>query len=123
MLTSEYFEARERLRQLLKRITYKPGWEFLVPTPSDDRWRDVVQFFITRSVHDLSQPDSLEMPKKLTMYFGIEVYMLLITDEKWLLQYIFDCVTRFELHERDEWYKVDGKCFKEPHPERTGKKS
>ena len=53
------------------------------------------------------EPISIDLVQKVFPNYGDEV----------ILQQVHMMVRKLEEHETNEWFKVDGKCYKEPHPE------
>lgn len=37
--------------------------------------------------------------------------------QAFLMQMVHETIKNLELHEIDEWFKLDGKCVNDPHPE------
>lgn len=99
------FEARE----LLKRVTYKPGVK-LAFDPGESF--GIATLTITSMVQDVNEP-SRTIP--LTNRQALPPLEYMDRDE--FIFRIGDALMRFERHECDEWFRVDGKPVNDPHPE------
>lgn len=104
--------ARSRAaRAVLKRITYKPGWEITlrgnrlkvaVPTFDAIGRRRKVMAGTVRYVSDVTLDRIAEGHEAITARF---------------IEYVLAVIRLREFHEMDEWLKVDGRCVVDPHPE------
>lgn len=97
-----------RLRALLERTTYKPGWKF----------RTHPSGFFATAVQIEAQVVSVEDPSKVQPLFHTQGWDLRGDEnDHELLGRLKAQIVAFETHEVDEWLKVDGLHVKEPHPE------
>lgn len=94
----------EQAQEILARITYKPGWKI-----------ELVDFgFVKVSIrHKATDANDPNRTIDIRFEQGVE---LIHTDEKRLVDWIFICVRAAEIHEIEEWFKIDGHCFRDPHP-------
>lgn len=134
----------QRIRALLDRITYKPnatisashsrsgyGVEILLefrslnaeggkvvehPSPTINvpvRRGDTVV------IEETGRPP-IEFDRINTRFMHVLSYSeIQALDDKTLLYLLLDFLIDMEKHEAQEWFKVDGECFVDPHPERS----
>jgi hypothetical protein len=105
-----------RVRSLLERVTYKPGWKLSV-----ERSRyissDSLVLIVTAEFPDVDRPDRRLTPvtfRKIIDGWNLEQ----VNDRKILDYYISRVIREMEGHEFREWLKLDGFCLYDPHPER-----
>jgi hypothetical protein len=98
---------QKQINEFLKRVTYKPGWNFSVDVhPTGD-----FIFVINREAEDAYDPS-----KTVTLHSTqiVPVESLYYSEETWfgtIKQLILDT----EFHELDEWLKFDGQMCHNPH--------
>lgn len=119
MLTYEqikdYFELR---------ITYKPGWKFKVARPYYDRITTIfeprdIEIRLVGLVQDALAKDPLTMP--LVRINGMQVFTIeLLRHEDMCKQVARDLITGLEMHEMNEFFKIDNEYVNDPHPEMRG---
>jgi hypothetical protein len=108
-------DLEERLSSLLARIDYKPGYRLRIesqPTyvnvvgtsrkPDATRWRQ----------HDEHQQRMIEIFTAISF----ERYQGMVENERALLEQIFQMLVSEETHEVQEWFRVDGRHYRHPHP-------
>jgi hypothetical protein len=103
----------ERLRAIVSRVTYKPRWRLGVWDQSPPYHQHAV-LYVTYFAPNALCPEN-EVPLMLLEAFSLE--RLETLPDEYILREIYRLVRRAELHELDEWLKVDGKCVTDPHPE------
>jgi hypothetical protein len=113
-------EQLDRLQQLLKKVSYKPGYILNVqrlPETGDHLYQfqpnAIFQFSILHS-----EPDSND-PSTINMYsFGARLsnHQLEGMPDVRILQWIYHQLVQREVHEVKEWFKFDGINVYEPHP-------
>jgi hypothetical protein len=92
---------------LVSKITYKPGCKIFA-----QREGDAVRLRIEATLPD----SSLGTPR--CFEFSQWLWPDWIGSEKEALHVVAGHVREFEMHEMDEWLKLDGARVKEPHPRR-----
>jgi hypothetical protein len=105
-----------RVRSLLERVTYKPGWKLSV-----ERSRyissDSLLLVVSAEFPDVDRPDRRVTP--FTFRKIIEEWCLDRMNDGQVLEYcIIPTIREMEEHEFREWLKLDGFCLYDPHPER-----
>jgi hypothetical protein len=115
-------EQAERMKAVIGRLTYKPTWRFTVEqgekraweAPS---WRDGLTFtvWLTHEERDVVT-GRMEC---FTWRHVFDVEAVARMPEEHLVEELRRLVIRGELHDVDEWLKLDGVCVVEPHPERA----
>ena len=96
-------------RDLLARVTYKQGWKFSLRTSKDD-----FQAFLIVSSKEKDatgvQPDLIDV----TLHEPLPPLDFINSHEEFLIL-VRRAIHRKELHEADEWLKVDGRAPYYPH--------
>jgi hypothetical protein len=110
-------------QELVRHITYKPGYRLEVRQPWDQYTRGGgVLLSITARLEDTYHPGQFT---EQAMNFTVVPYVL----ERWgewlerrpelarqdMLRLVLKCLGIHELHERDEWFRVDGVMVFDPH--------
>lgn len=113
----------ERVRSLLKKVTYKPGW---VITAFDHRTMqeprsDFFSFHnTTRIVLRILclQPDTISgRQTEIAHHSSLSIFDVAnMKDEQLVTYFIARAIRDMELHEMDEWFKFDDIHVKDPHP-------
>ena len=115
----------ERVKRLLKKVTYKPGWKLdcswekskrqTYPRTSDwDRIFIMVQVRV---------PDAIDPQRMTTVhshYSMVAIDLERFNDGQIVDYFIRLAIQHMEEHEFCEWFKFDGICVKDPHPEQKG---
>lgn len=107
-----YRELYEQVRFLLGRVTYKPGWK-LVLSPMDDyqRW---IEITTVAEMTSLDGRGTTVLQRPMRYDAGC-----LRGSEEWLLRLlVVESIRWMEMHEMDEWLKLDGLHMRDPHPEK-----
>jgi hypothetical protein len=101
----------ERLKNLVSRITYKPGWTFSLTWFGDERcWLQI-------ATHVVDVESGLPgMPLTFTEPIDLSI-METLNDETIVRGVLGNALQKFEAHEFDEWFKFKGRCVRDPHPE------
>lgn len=111
-------KAGIRLKSLLARITYKNGWDvFVYPAYSDWGLMHEDDAMVLSVQH---REPNIERPKDVVVLVMNEPLSSRQVDrmsDAEIIAFVFHCVTKAEIHEMEEWFKVDGVCFRDPHPE------
>lgn len=98
-----YMET-EDIQSVLDRVSYKPGWTFGVMEKDSARY-----LWCTAKVLDVYNPTiELELSTSQSIRWNIR------QDE--LKKEIYRLIMSMEEHELLEWFRIDGKFFKDPHP-------
>lgn len=112
----------EKLKWVIDRITYKPGWKIEIVKSSANvgirAGYEITGYAMVRvamPVHHLSIPNSMDTIYFSQSYAFYQLDRMSIGDiVKAIVEYLF---TKCELHEMNEWLKFDGFHITEPHPE------
>lgn len=95
-------------QELLSRITYRHGVTLSVrPSATTDQ----LTFQVEVDTADTRDGSHIPRPIKI-------VHRTLIppgVDEKYRIAFVRQCVQKMEIHESDEWLKLDGKMIYDPH--------
>ena len=96
----------------MERVTYKPGYQFSV-------WRapDGSSLYVTLSSAPLPDAEGLKPEAQPVHCANMVDFQVLCTEEN-RQYYAAKLIEDLERHEINEWFKVDGKCVKGPHPEK-----
>lgn len=109
------------VRDLVPRISYKPGWTFMFTDVVDMGHRDGVrcgvrvQARVTDSRTD--QPGATSTIGVLVRFHDTDLWH----GELWVLHMIRDHILVLERHETDEWFAKDGNIIESPHPKERDK--
>lgn len=93
---------------LLRRWSYKPGWEFVV---GEDEPNASLTLRVTAPVIDVQTREPIRIKMESNRFWDT------FSDEAEFFKWIRGTVHQLEHHEMDEWAKVDGVCMETPHPE------
>lgn len=111
----------DRIRGILSRITYKPGWKIEAMRheyhePSAHQFGDWNRVYlrVSVSVKD-SDTGHAVMLNRFTSLMDIDLEH--IDDEQVIRYFIHRAIWQMEEHEYHEWFKVDGVHVFDPHPE------
>lgn len=123
-------EIYGRLVEELKTITYKPGWSFKLLSPKDrarfgDPFGDdffgddfLCELIITATVHDAYRPDRMiEVTSREVIDLRIVNMMVPPSNGSIFASIVHHAITKLEMHEVNEFFRVNGKHFIDPHPE------
>lgn len=101
----------DEMKAVLERVTFRPGWRF-------EFYRDPTGAAVFRC--GTREPDS-EQPGVTVDVFYTETLSPVrmgLLDQAGFLAWIREIVTARVAHEVDEWLRLDGRPFVEPHPEK-----
>jgi hypothetical protein len=113
----------ERVQGILKRITYKPGWKIKASRLEDGLRPSVVFVDWNRVtlVVTFKAPDIDDYTKTPILLSGIrsmsDFDLEHLSDEQILDYFVRRAIWEAEDHEFKEWFKYDGICVFDPHPE------
>lgn len=101
--------TNERVSNLIRRVTYKPGWSFSVKYAATS-W-DYGQLVITAQVRD-----SRGSQREITIQHQCIIPESMIElDEAYLLRWLQSCIMEVERHEMQEFLRLDGLLVDDPH--------
>lgn len=108
--------GEERVRALLERVTYKPGWRIKVSRPTDRGLHNYWEPVTIQAQYPTVDVNTLETIM-LNLHHQIDIHTAEEVSEDILVDLISHIIKGFEMHEFDEWFKLDGKHVRDPHPE------
>lgn len=114
----------ERVRDLLSHVTYKPGWTITADWEQNNwesgytgAWRRV-QLTVKCRAKDPLEPNGKEYT--ITRLSSLHQFDIDHMQDKDLVDYfIYRALWEMEYHEFKEWFRFDGVCIHDPHPEVT----
>lgn len=106
--------AYERLEGILRKVTYKPGWELCVaPQPTNHGFQDLMIDCSYKA------PDACDANGKIDTVHCVRRYdsytINAMTDVQIVKSVIGRTIREAEEHEFREWFRVDGLCVFAPH--------
>lgn len=101
----KFYSLKEEIEKFFKRIKYKPNWEFKVKHE-----RAVIRTLVTDSITSTPYYREVGFPLPTNL-----LYDLKFNKEKFLVHWIKTIITEIELHERDEYFRLDDKLVFDPH--------
>lgn len=104
-------DVLKKVHDCVDRITYKRDTVIIVSPMAS---LDEIAITISRNVECSSGSGKVNALRSSEIYF---YQYLLNVDPEELCGRIYSLIKRFELHELDEWFKIDGKHYRDPHPE------
>ncbi|UOW93136.1 hypothetical protein SEA_NOSHOW_69 [Mycobacterium phage NoShow] len=113
--------AMPTFSDLIERFSYKPGYEFTLVHPEEALLEGERLFSAPLPVSYLYLkcvvPDSTKPPHEpYTLQFQAVIpHNIEQHDQNGQLYYLRMILETFELHERDEWLRVDGELVNDPH--------
>lgn len=107
----------ERVKNILSKITYKPGWTFYVDREDKNTYKysSYLKLHVIAQQIDISDPLKIVYIKSDMMISEWDIERL--SDNQLIDYLVLQLIRKVELHEIDEWLKIDGINFREPHPE------
>ena len=99
------------LQALCSRLSYKPNSHLSARRES---WGDFVTIRVALSVPDVEQPEKLA---PVTASYSLSLAELAHWTEDHAIRFIQTQWRRLELHEGDEFFRLDGRPVTDPHPE------
>ena len=99
----------EEAEAVLKRVSYKPGYHFEI---------SAIGLRVDLMLVQLQRPDADGGDRKLDLVCRcpLPADQLESLDEAGLIMLVSQQAAWLELHEMDEWLRLDGKRLREPHP-------
>lgn len=99
--------AKERIKSVIERITYKPGWSF---TAIEYNSRLYIEAYHTEI--DSRTGDELpEFPRRIPINWP----RYSAADDAGVAAWVRHCLHEWACHEVDEWLMLDGERFHDPH--------
>ena len=116
--------TEQLIKPLLDKITYKPGWTLSLISTYADQYRrksdyEPATIYCTFITKDVDTGREI----KLNLQHSIGPFMREDNGDRQLIDIIARVVRQFEDHEFKEWFKVDGFCVFDPHPEEKERKT
>lgn len=107
----------EEIKEILKSITYKPGYIFEViyffKIEDGERRSDACGIRMIVTIKDSNEWNKITIgPEE---YFPHHPIYLRMIDREYIIDAAFRLVRRFENHEVEEWFRVDGDYWVHPH--------
>lgn len=102
------------LNYWLSRFTYKPGWRFSIRS---SYMNDCPELLISHLATDAVTGKGAPMPIRSL------VVLDMVRDYESFKYVLFMSIDKLERHELNEWFKEDGVCVNDPHPELKEKRS
>lgn len=99
-------------RRRIEEFTYKPGVRFVV---AEEPEINTIVFTIVAVLTD-SRSGQGSIPISLTQHLNLHYAASMLEDKRFFAAWVRDQVTKFELHEMDEWLLEKGKFVRNPHP-------
>lgn len=110
----------QRVQDILKRVTYKPGWsveamriDYSEPSVYKHDWNRVY-LRVTVRTKSIENGDMV-LINGFNSLMDIDIAPL--NDEQIIEYFIHRAIWEMEEHEYHEWFKLDGICVFDPHPE------
>lgn len=103
--------------RFVTRLTYKPKYRFRASVLDDFMGRhadDCVEFTLMGDAPDAQGSVAVA---EITSRTTIPTRALTDMDEAQLAAAMYELALSLERHELEEWLRIDGKHFREPHPE------
>lgn len=96
--------------ELLSRITYKPN--IRLELTDNTLMLAGPMLVVSSKVPNAYNPDEM-----IGVGFNTQIpeYLLAVNDAKQMTKWIFARIMEWERHEAQEWFKVDGRVFDNPH--------
>ena len=102
--------SKREITELMTVLTYKPGVTFTVRF--SDGPLDAVHLTITRAAPDASDPQARTIPLSFTIWMERAA----LDNGAQFLGWLWEQVLTMEAHEAEEWFRVQGRRFRKPHP-------
>lgn len=102
--------ALKKVMAFLGRVTYKPNWHFTAETYEPGS----VYIRIRWAAPDSFYPERIA---NLTSLYSYSSNSIIEGGDKAIAGMVQHAISLAEMHEINEWFKIDGKFYKDPHPE------
>lgn len=99
----------DEAKKVIATITYKPGWKFDIHREAQERQYSIITEAKVQDSSNLNEI-SLVIGKQI-----ISLHMLSDMTKDSFVQFIRQCIHRREVHEADEFLRVDGEMVFNPH--------
>ena len=98
-----------KIKEISNRITYKPGHVIELSYNHNATCVILATKYVTIDATDVTQQAIVN--QKYHLPYSTMIQM----EELGVINWIFDCVSKTEIHEALEWFKVDGQTLSDPH--------
>ena len=105
-------DALEIVKAIVSRIDYKPDFKIDVYGTYDVSIRVIFK----RPVPDSNNPSQVA-PQIFSRDYTPELVLSMKDPYEYILRDLIHSIQQMEMHEMDEWLRVDGVRVREPHPE------
>jgi hypothetical protein len=114
--------AAEKLQSVIDNLTYKPGWRFWIkwrPT-AIPHWPDDVILHMEFDAPDANEPERMTIIGR-DMMLPQGLMQMIDGASAGIIRWVMYSIKEMEIHEVDEWLRIDGVRLKNPHdaPVRT----
>lgn len=92
------------IQNVLDRVAFLPGWTFTLVHGRDEGMQVRIQGAVENS-YNPGENVLLDIPR----------YLHTVYSETDLLEWLLHQVKRIMIHETLEWFKIDGKPYRDPH--------
>jgi hypothetical protein len=112
------FSNSTDILRYLKRVTYKPGYKFSCWV--DEQYQGNIVLNLVIPVPDSTRADHKEVSIVYTDFLPIDA--VLRYGETLLVEMLTKFFLGWERHEMDEWLRLDGKMYRDPHANDRGRR-
>ena len=112
----------ERLEAFLRVFTYKPGWELRAERswteglPYGGREEEIF-LWIQFETPDVNHPErTIPVGKRCRLPYSLAFESGILGPDVMLAEWVVHMIKDIEIHEADEWARLDGVPIHDPHP-------
>jgi hypothetical protein len=110
-------DAATRMGLIVARLTYKESWQFVIHSCYNG-YGAPTSGLVFGIVH--YEPNVMEPSKRVpvTISEGVGRSKIDTMTDLEIVEWVRDMIVKAEMHEVNEWFRFDGRCVHDPHPER-----
>jgi hypothetical protein len=101
----------------VRKFTYKPGWRIIAHREPSKMAPDAFVITVIAKVPNVDNPDEMIEIGRPNMYTLADIASASYEWKDYFHHMVLALIRKIEMHEIDEWLKIDGKNFRNPHPE------
>ena len=117
---TEFHKAHTIVRRVLERINFMPNWKFKMQKMEESYYTSGLVEIMVQSPLIMDSISGEDSGTRISNIISLDPdHIIKSTDyARMIVEIIYKSIADMFEHEVQEWFKVDGKFLREPHPER-----